>query len=526
MSFQSFSLRVLPLVAFALSASLPTLLQADDKGAPPQHQPPTPLAPAAPLIREESAQPTPPRSIVRVNVTNQSYDLIRPWTKRAPFQRRAVGPVLPGKRVLVTAELVANATYVELEKPDGGDKIPASVEYVDYESNLALIKPDNEAFLDSFEPLQISESQVGDGLSVWQLEGNGTLLSTQALLTSADITRYPVDDSTALLLYRLTTALQPRDSSFTAPVVKDKKLTGMMMRFDSRTQNADVIPAPVLSHFLKGAQEKQGYKGFPRVGLSYSPLRDPQLRRYAGLTNGEQGGVYVTDVQRDGAASKADIQKGDVITSIEGQAIDRDGNYRDPLYGKTSIVHYITARYFPGDTIAIKLIRAGKEVVTRLTLTSSADAKVIIEPYLIDKAPRYVILGGLVFQELNRQYLKEWGAEWPKKAPERFVYFDRYQSSLFADDPRDRIVILSQVLPSACTIGYEDLGGQTVTAINGVPLKSLKEVEAALAASKDGFHRIEFAESPKEIYLDAKEVTEQEPALKENYGIPALKNLN
>ncbi len=465
-----------------------------------------------------------PLSVIRVNVTNQPYDFFRPWTKRAPYQRRAVGPVLDGpggKQVLVTGELVANATYVELEKPDSGEKTPAMVVALDYACNLALVKPVSERFLDSFKALALGESRIGDDLFVWQLEGNGTLLSTRALLTSAEVSRYPIDD-TSLLLYRLTSALQPREGSFTTPVVRGDFLTGMVVRFDSRTQNADAIPAPVIRHFIKSAAEKSG--GFPQAGFSFSALRDPQLRRYSGLTNGNDG-VYITEVQRGSAAEKAGLQVGDVLQSIGDRPVDRDGNYLDPVYGKVSIVHLLSTLHFSGETVPFKIARQGDSVTLNVTLTHADPTKSVIEPYVIDRAPRYHIVGGLVFQELSRQYLKEWGLDWVKKAPDRFVYLDRYQSELFKDDPRERVVILSQVLPSPCTIGYEELSGLIVNEINGVKLKSIADIESALTNSIDGFHRIRFPDGPREIVLDAKEVAEIEPDLMKNYGLPALKSV-
>jgi len=368
-----------------------------------------------------------PLSVVRVNVTNQPYDFFRPWSKHPPYQRRAVGAVLPGNRVLVTGELVANATYVELEKADSGDKTPATVEVVDYECNLALVKPSTDGFLGDIKPLSITEPSIGDDLAIWQLEANGTLLSTRALLTTAEVFRYPIDD-TSLLLYRLTSTLQPRDGSFTTPVVKGKELAGMLLRYDPRSQNADVIPAPVIQHFLKSADDKNGYIGFPRAGISYAPLRDPQLRRYAGLTNGN-GGVYVTQIQRDGAAAKAGLQVGDVLTEIGDSPVDRDGNYHDSRYGKVSVIHILSTTHFQGEVVPLKIWRKGKEQILNVTLAHPAADKSIIEPYIIDRNPRYFILGGLVFQELSRQYIKEWGPEWGKKAPERFVYYDRSKPS-------------------------------------------------------------------------------------------------
>ena len=149
----------------------------------------------------------------------------------------------------------------------------------------------------------------------------------------------------------------------------------------------------------------------------------------------------------------------------------------------------------------------------------------IIEPYTIDKAPRFYILGGLVFQELSRQFLKEWGPEWTQKAPERFLYYDYYQRDVFKGDPRQRIVILSNVLPTPCTVGYEELNCLVVTSVNGVALKSLADIEAALARPMNGFHRIQLQGSPGEIVLDAAEVSAMEPALIRNYNLPAIKRL-
>lgn len=512
------------LLALLLAAPLQALTESSTPPAPADA--PAPVVAPVPAATKASVERK-AESLVRVNVTLQSYDFTKPWSKRPPFQRRAVGPVLKVQketRVLVTAELVGNATYVELEKPVSGEKTPATVEVVDYECNLALIRPENPEFLKEFKPLTVENSHIGDTLAVWQVETNGSLLATQGLLTAAEVTSYPVDGNSTFLIYRLTSPLQPREGSFTIPVVNGNRLTGMLMRYDGRTQNADIIPAPVIAHFLKGAERKEGYAGFPRVGIGFSPLRDPQLRRYAGLKEGQEG-VYITDVDDNGPAAKAGVKTGDVLLSVDGEAVDQDGNFDDPLYGKTSIAHLLST-HFPGAKVPVKIWRKSEEHSLTLELTPTSEKRSVIEPFTIDRAPRYYVLGGLVLQELSRQYLKEWGSDWYKKAPERFVYFDQYQASIFKDDPRERIVILSLVLPSPTTIGYEELGGQTVTAINGIPLKDLTDVDKALAASQDGFHRIDFAEAPKQIVLDAKEIAAIEAELLGNYGIPAVKNLD
>ena len=229
------------------------------------------LFPLACDLRADEVQPEAPQSVVRVNVTNQPWDFAHPWGKRPPYSRRAIGTILSDNRVLVTAELVANANYVELETAEGGQKVPATVEVVDYEANLALLKTDDAAFLKSYKPLELTHAHIGDTLAVWQLESTGSLLVTKGLLTTVEVTRYPIDES-ALLVYRMTAPLQFRDSSFTLPVVKDGKLVGLVMRYDNTTNNAEILAAPVIEHFLLDAK-KAPYEGFARIGITSSPSR-------------------------------------------------------------------------------------------------------------------------------------------------------------------------------------------------------------------------------------------------------------
>src|SRR4051794_7606227 len=148
-------------------------------------------------------------AVMRVNVTSQGWDFLRPWGKRQPATKRAIGAVITPNgepRVLVTGDLVQNSTYVELESADGGEKVPASVEVVDYEANLALIKAEDPAFLKELPHLDITESKIGDSLDVWQLEDSGRLLVTSGPMTTADYAPYPLEGS--LLVYRMTVQMQ------------------------------------------------------------------------------------------------------------------------------------------------------------------------------------------------------------------------------------------------------------------------------------------------------------------------------
>src|SRR5258708_12858649 len=79
-------------------------------------------------------------SVLRVNSTNQSYDFFRPWSKKAPFNRRGLGAVIDGGEVLFTAELVWDSNFIELEKPETGERSTSSLPSIDYATTFPFLK--------------------------------------------------------------------------------------------------------------------------------------------------------------------------------------------------------------------------------------------------------------------------------------------------------------------------------------------------------------------------------------------------
>jgi len=362
---------------------------------------------------------------------------------------------------------------------------------------------------------------VGDRISAWQLETTGALVVTEGLVTTVQMTRYPIDVG-QFLTYRISIPMQYRDNSYTVPIVKNNKLSGLLLRFDPRSQVLDAIPAPIIAHFLKDA-DSQHYRGFPTAGFAFFPTRDPELRKFANDT-AKSGGVYVTSVEPNSPAAKAGLQPADIVTAVGNNEVDQNGNYVDPLYGKIEFTNLITGRGFCGDTIPLHVQRKGESMQLNLALEHRAAKDYVIPPYAVDQPPNYIVLGGMIFEELSRQYLKEWGGNWQKEAPPRFVYMDRYQSELFPDENR-RVVILSQVLPADTTIGYDEFGYLTVERVNGREIKSLRDLAEAVKEPADGFIKIETHEDPKQLELDAAQVQRETKQLQQNYDLPALERI-
>lgn len=459
-----------------------------------------------------AAMPAPPqsaqtRSLVKVNVTYQSYNLQIPWQKESASGRRGLGVVMEGNRILVTGQLVGDATYIELELPDSGQKIPAKVLAVDYEANLALLAPNSpskeKAFFAGLKPMVLDSSpRIGDHLAVWQTGRVGELIVTPLIINKVMIQPYVVDSAT-FLVYEAIGIIRSEANSFTLPVIKGDKLAGLLLRYDSKNQVATLLPALIIEHFLKDFADGQ-YDGFPSLGVEFQITLDDQFREYLGMKP-DQPGVYVSKVLPGASAEKAGVKEGDIMTAINGQRIDSRGDYQDPQFGAVSVSHVVRGSAYVNDEVEIKVLRDGKEVVLKSQLTRKGPDAYLVRPYLFDRGPKYVLSGGLLFQELTRPYLNSFGADQQGGPILRLLRIvnspDEYEK-----EGRKRVVFLSAILPTPSTQGYERLSGQVVDEINGKKIGELADVTTAFKEPKDGLHIIKLKQFPYILYLDAVKV--------------------
>ena len=464
-------------------------------------------------------------SVLRVTATIQYPDNRRPWLKKQPFTRAGLGTIIEGGRLLVTADMVAHASYISLEKPEDGPKGSATVEAIDEECNLAILKPVEPDLLMGSHPLQL-ETMItpGSTIQILQLEPNGAPALSPASLTTVAVMPYSPDGG-AYLLYRVSTTIPQREGSFVIPAMHEGKLAGLVMRYDPRTQSADIIPSPLIGRFLKECA-RPGYAGLARAGLIYGEARGRNLRSWLGAGK-DLTGVAVISLDTGGPAEKAGLRKGDLIVKAGGKPIDGEGNYTDPRLGKINFSNLATLESSPGDKGEIVYFRStgegtGTQGTATLTLEGRNPLMEISPARLQGDSVPYTFLGGLLFQELSRPYLREWGANWRSDAPQNLVALDAFQEDLPKD--QKRLVILSTVLPSPQTIGLQDLAKKVVVAINGTPIHGLADVNEAAKHPKNGFQRIDMVGSAGPIYLDAATLSSEEAQLRNEYGIPPKTN--
>ena len=488
---------ILGLTAVALQAQAPKAPQAAGNKAPQR--------PA--VIRTDA--------LVKVNATIQQYNPYLPWQKQSPGGRRGLGVVMPGQRVLVTAQMAADATYLELEMPDTEAKIPAKVVGIDYEANLALLagaadEKRVETFFTGLKPLDVETNVAkGDNLNIWQSDRVGDLIVTPLRVSKIMTSAYVVEGSN-YLVYECQGILRSEGNSFTLPLVKGGKLAGLLLRYDQKNQVTTVLPGMIIEHFLKDVTDGN-VEGFPSLGAQFQPTMDDQFRDYLGLKP-DQGGMYVSAVVKGNTADKMGMKKGDIVLAMNGFEIDSRGDYLDPQFGRLNMSHIVRGRAYVGDSLEVKVLRDGKEETLKGKLIRKLPQDNLVVPYLFDRGPNYLVHGGLVFQELSKPYLEGF-RENQNADVSRLSYLAEHPEEM-EEQGRKKLVFLSMVLPTPSAQGYTNLGGNVINKINGKPILQLADAVEAFKSPNDGVHTIELNDFPRFLYLDAAQSDKDNAAMR------------
>ncbi len=473
------------------------------------------------LVFSQPLLAAPGDSLVRVNSTIQTYSASQPWEKAPPRSRRGLGTLLPGNRILTTAALATDTIYIELRSADNTKTITAKVSAIDYDANLALLVPISEpGFLAELKPTTISEAspKPGDLLDLLQFENNGTPLATSGAIRSMELQSTFVSGR-PFLCYSVKASMQTSGNSFTLPAFSDEKLAGILTSYDPKDQICDVISVDIIKAFLKDAADGN-YEGFPSLGVSITTTEDPHFRGWLKLPE-DKGGLYITRILPGGSGDLAGLKKGDVVLNVSGFPIDRRGYFQHPQYGTLYWPHLVTGTPVMGAKIPLEILRDG--AIEKIEVTLEKSPLPLIPTHRFDQSPPFIIKGGLVFQELSRPYLEAFGKDWTNRAPLNLL--DVLSSPEDYEEGRRRVVVMTRVIATEATIGYERLSSQIVKTINGQAIAGLPELAEALEkAPASGIHIIETDKEPYQVFLD-EALSDQVDADFLQRGLPTLQRL-
>ena len=236
-------------------------------------------------------------------------------------------------------------------------------------------------------------------------------------------------------------------------------------------------------------------KASPTSGSSNSQTLDEQFRSYLGIGD-EEKGVFVASVREGASAEKAGIEAGDVLLSVNGHEIDARGNYNDPYYGLLNLSHLVRGDAQVGDEVEIVVLRDGKRKKLKAKLRRKAPEDYLVDPYMFDRGGKYLLMGGLLFQELTRPYLQSYGKEWQTRAAAEARLRHEPPREVPCEEGRRKLVFLAGVLPTESVQGYERVGGLIVRSVNGREIKDIRDLDLAFNhPDEKGLHEIRFATS-------------------------------
>lgn len=166
------------------------------------------------------------------------------------------------------------------------------------------------------------------------------------------------------------------------------------------------IARKVVNDIIKYGAVQRGYIGISFGDITNMTDKQKEERKIANYNTG----LYVADVSEDGAAKEAGLQKGDIITAINGRTVNNSGQMSAVMGDKK-----------PGDKLNITYMRDGKQHQTSLTLKNSigtykqltadeASAKTLgadLTTLTPEEASKYGIRGGVQVTNLREGAFKK-----------------------------------------------------------------------------------------------------------------------
>ncbi len=472
------------------------------------------MAAVWPLATAQAA-PEPAAAMVRISTTSQQPDYTVPWNPGSIEGGVGSGFVIAGNRILTNAHVVGNATFITVLKE--GDPTPwnARVIHVAHDCDLALLGVDDAAFFKGTKPLALGAiPALESAVSVYGYPIGGDRLSvTRGIVSRIDFQPYSHSEVDSHLAIQIDAAINPGNSG--GPVMQEGKVVGVAFQGFSGAVAQNVgymIPTPVILRFLKDVEDGS-YDRYMDLAATYFPLVNPAQRAALGLTDADTG-VLVGSVF-DGGSSDGKLQGGDVILSVDGLKVFADGKV--DLEGERVEMAEVFERKFKGDEVKLEILRGGEKKPVTLVLDRPWPFEMQARAY--DKRPRFVLVGGLLFQPLNRDFIDS-----QKNVDTRLRYFFDYFISdhLYREHPE--VVVLSNILADPVNTYAAPFKGAIVRRINGKTIRSLQDVAAAVGEPGE-FHVIELVGEGRPVVLDRAELDQAAKRIRQRYGVAVEQNL-
>jgi len=422
-------------------------------------------------------------SVVKIYVVSRNYDYDNPWQLSGQSKGTGSGCIISGNRILTSAHVVSNTTFIQVKKAGDSRKYIAMVSAVSHESDLAILAVKDKSFFNDANAVSIGNlPEVRDKVAVYGFPTGGDELSiTEGVVSRIEQRRYAHSNAN-LLTCQIDAAINPGNSG--GPVIFNNKIIGVAFQSSTRGENLGyMVPAPIINHFLIDINDGK-YEGFPELGIYFQQMESPDLRKNLSLRE-PLSGVRVAALLHDSPA-RGILKKDDIILEIDNVSIANDGTVEFRSGERTSLDYVVQKRYI-NDILKVKVLRNSRVINLKLRLSVPMNSARLVPFEKFDTPPTYYIYGGLVFAPLTKNYLKAWGRQWFFSAPSKLMNY--YINGVRSKEKRE-IVLLIKVLADEINLGYHDLDNLVIVRVNGHDISDMKSLVRAFRKNKKNYHVI------------------------------------
>ena len=247
---------------------------------------------------------------------------------------------------------------------DDDTSAEATIVGYDDSSDLAVLKVEKDG-LTAIDVGDSSEVAVGD----WVMTAGspfGLTKSVSSGIVSALYRNETLENSYGSSFYvnmiQVDAGVNPGNSG--GALVNDEgELIGICTLTASYSGDFSGVGFAIPSNYVMNIAEsiiENGYAEHPYIGVSVGTV-DASTQQYYGTT--AEYGAYVASVVSGGPAEEAGIQEGDVIVSMDGEAITTSSELIIDVRSKEI-----------GDTVELGVIRDGEELTIEVTLASDSES--------------------------------------------------------------------------------------------------------------------------------------------------------
>jgi S1-C subfamily serine protease len=453
-------------------------------------------------------------AVLRVEVVRAPRDWNSPW-KLLPTES-VVGTafLIDGDRLVTNAHVVRDAQQVTVKKGDGSAPAIATVEAVDEDCDLALLRVPSKSFLRGVHPLKVGQlPAIGSSVVTYGYPIGGSELSTTSGVVSR-IDNHPYREALAQhLVVQTDAAINPGNSG--GPVVQRGAVIGVSFQVIATAQNIGyVIPAPVLRHFLDDLANGH-YEGFPDLPIRYFSLNSPALRRERRLPD-DRSGVVVMDVAASSDLARV-LKPGDVLTAVEGQRIADDGTCSLGSV-RVPFTHLVDMKSL-GQPARFGVWRDGKPIEVEWKTSRFA----MFERLRRGNVPRYLVYAGLLFVPATFEYVAALHPTGNRRAA--IVHEVGFRPWVQAVAPDEETVLLAHVFGHVVNAGVDAAVPYVVRALNAQPVRSLADLARMLEEGHPPYDVFELGPSHQMEAIDREKARAARDAILTTYGIPNDKSL-